>query len=529
MNNVSARLAGVMGAIWLAGSLAGCSGKTPLQTEQPGSVTLRATGLPITERPVTLQMAGLYGLSGQKPFGQLPFFQEAERRTNVRVEWLMNGANGWPEKKNLMFSSGELPDAFYGHYALSNQEVIRYGTQGVLIPLEKLIEQYAPNLNRILERSPEYRKELTAPDGHIYSLPTIDESYPSSKDSLFINKRWLDQLGLPLPETTEQFLEALRAFKANDMNKNGKPDEIPFTFRIHGNTGIYSMFGSFGLTDKQDHIVLRDGKVLFSPVQPEYREAVRYFRRLFEEGLIDREAFTQDSNVYSTKIRTGLGKIGAFSGWSLHSYFESIETSDYVPLPPLQGPKGDRLWNRGAVGLLSKGAFAITSSNRYPEVTMRWIDYMYDPLVSLQAMNGNVRDREDGSLEIVPAPEGMTAGEYRHLVSPGSTSVFAVTKDISAKLLESPASKEKKALDRLYAPYMEKDIYPNVYFTAEENEKRSRYYTDIDAYVSAMLVKWIVQGGVDSEWDEYVRKLGDMGLGQVMDVYEQAYARYKGK
>ena len=32
-----------------------------------------------------------------------------------------------------------------------------------------------PNLSKILEENPEYRKMITAPDGHIYSFPWIEE------------------------------------------------------------------------------------------------------------------------------------------------------------------------------------------------------------------------------------------------------------------------------------------------------------------------------------------------------------------
>ncbi len=490
------------------------------------------TGYPIVDEKITLRFAAAKG-SVSKDFDGLPFFEMVEKETNVHIEWSMNPDSSWNEKKNLLFASGELPDAFYGHHILSTDEVLRYGTQGMFVPLEQLIEQYAPNLTAIFEKNPQFKKEITAPDGHIYALPTIDEEYPDSRDALFINKKWLDQLKLPIPETTEQFYETLKAFKENDMNGNGKPDEIPFTFHHHQNYGIYSFFGSFGLTDTPDHIVMRGDKAVFSAVQPEYKEALQYFHRLFKEGLIDVESLTHDKNVYFSKIKSKDNIVGAFSGWDTLDVFGS-DPHDFVLLHPLKGPEGHRLWNRYPSGVLSKGAFAITSANKYPEITMRWIDYSYDPMIGLQAVEGpvgiNLKVNPDGTIENTPAPEGMTSNEFRHSTAPASKSVFIRTKEIQAKRIRvegGPGALTKKDIDELYQPYLVENIYPSLFFTEEENEERMKYFTDIDAYVKKKHASWIMQGNVENEWDEYVNTMNRMGLENMMKIYQAAYDRFK--
>ena len=121
----------------------------------------------------------------------------------------MSSEDGWDEKKGLLFA-GELPDAFYGQGILTDVDVIKYASQGILIPLEDMIEEYCPNISKLLENE-EYRKALTAPDGHIYCLPSLTELSPKTHEKLFINKTWLDQLGLPLPTTLEEFEETLKA------------------------------------------------------------------------------------------------------------------------------------------------------------------------------------------------------------------------------------------------------------------------------------------------------------------------------
>ncbi|UUZ85262.1 hypothetical protein LJK88_17845 [Paenibacillus sp. P26] len=74
---------------------------------------------------------------------------------------------------------------------------------------------------------------------------------------------------------------------------------------------------------------------------------------------------------------------------------------------------------------------------------------------------------------------------------------------------------------------MDKNIFPNLYFSAEESDARTRYLTDIDAYVKKMQAKWLMQGGIDQEWDDYVKKLKEMNLDKLVKVYQDAYNRYK--
>jgi putative aldouronate transport system substrate-binding protein len=536
--------AGLTATLAVAVALSGCSkqvgGSVGTQTgsgssEQKGTEAkaddVSATGLPIVKNKVTITMAAHYGLAGQKPFGELPFFKEVEDKTNVHIDWQMSDNNSWGEKKNLIFASGDLPEAFYGHYILDNNDVVKYGAQGMLIPLEGLIDKYAPNLKKMFAEHPEYKKDITAPDGHIYSLPTVDDSYPNAREIWFIDKKWLDQLHLPMPTTTDEFYKTLKAFKDNDMNGNGKKDEIPFTFRVHVNTGIYSSFGAFGLLDRDDHLVLKGDKVVYAPSQPEYKEAIKYFHQLFADGLIDQEALTHDDKVYSSKITNSSkeNNIGVFSGWSLNTFFGPDKGKDFVPLLPLKGPKGDQIWNRYPVGVLSKGAFAITSANKHPEATMRWADYMYDPLVSIQAVNGMLgtvlKQKDDGTIYTLPVPQGMNSNEFRHSVSPASASLFA--RQHTLKTEPTPASLEKNALDELYKPYLVKDIFPKMLYSSEDTEKLSKYMTDIDAYMKKMFASWIVKGGVDDEWDGYVKKLNEMGLQQVMDIHQKTYEKYK--
>ncbi|MEF2244017.1 MULTISPECIES: sugar ABC transporter substrate-binding protein [unclassified Paenibacillus] len=520
--------------------LAACGGKStnnnPSSTPTKEGETAKDSnfnteGFPIVKDKVKLKIAAFQTTSG-KHFNDYGFFKKAEEVTNVQIDWDLNpGGSAWQEKKNLLFASSELPEAFYGHGILDEAtDIVKYGSQGVLIPLEDLIEEYAPNLKALLEARPEIKQALTSPDGHIYSLPTMNDTYAVSKPALFINKKWLDELGLPLPKTTEDFYQALSAFKKKDPNKNNTADEIPFTFLSSDwNANLASFFGSFGLLDRRDHIIVNDDKVVYTAVQPEYKAAIEYFNKMFKEGLADPESFTQDKNLFTAKISQN-NMIGAFMAWN----YDSVglpEDHDFVPLEPLAGPNGDQMWAGFQPGILFKGSFAITSANKNPEVTIRWIDYMFDPLVSIQAVHGmigtNLIEQADGTFKVAQAPEGKTSAEFRESPETSRT-VYAQTKEMQEKIInERQVKMPKTELDDLYGPYLVYNEFPKVYMTVEENSELTRYKTDIGTYVEKMYAQWMLNGGIETEWDGYVQQVNKMGLDRMIAIYQQAYDRYK--
>lgn len=149
-----------------------------------------------------------------------------------------------------------------------------------------------------MEETPDMKKISTFPDGKIYSMPTRLPSRPKSRNQPVINKAWLDKLGLKAPTTTEELYQVLKAFKEKDPNGNGKPDEIPYT-----ETGLNMDFlNPFGITDiNASSMIVQDGKPVYYPTTDAYKEGLIYTHKLYSEGLIDQELFTQDNTMTSAK------------------------------------------------------------------------------------------------------------------------------------------------------------------------------------------------------------------------------------
>ncbi|MGP3972403.1 ABC transporter substrate-binding protein, partial [Streptomyces sp. 6N223] len=151
---------------------------------------------------------------------------------NITIEWqaTTSDATTAKEKRQISLASGDLPDLYLmvpWIDQFTQVELLRYGGQGIIQPLNQLIDQYAPNIQDAFAETPEVERIATAPDGNIYGMPQWNDCYHCSHGfKMWINQEWLDNLGLEMPTTTDEFREVLRAFKNDDPNGNGKSDEI---------------------------------------------------------------------------------------------------------------------------------------------------------------------------------------------------------------------------------------------------------------------------------------------------------------
>lgn len=489
---------------------------------------IKETGLPIVNDKITLKV-----VSPKSPiapdYNEMTIFKNLEKATNVHIEWNNIPGDGYQEKKNLMLASGDLPDAFYSS-GFTDHDLIKYGADGTLIPLENLIDKYAPNLKALFEQRPELKKIITAPDGHIYSLPRAEEmDLINMPNIMVINKAWLDKLGLQMPTTMEEYKDVLIAFRDKDPNGNGKKDEIPLTWWWQGWCGNEGdMFAWFGLPDtsfENDHRVVKDGKVVYTAIQPEYKSALEYLHGWFKDGLIDPEVTMMDPAKIFAKGKSTDVTLGSFIWWEIDEVVGTERAKDYVVMPPLKGVNGNILVGRTNYSEYGRDALVITKANKNPEVTMRWVDQMYEPKMSAQINWGPIGEvyEEDASGMLVnkALPEGVAMGEYRQKVAPGGP--FVVLKEHFGTVVDmEPRAKQRlNDLKSYYQQHQVKEAFPSIFFGTEETETINRINTDIKQVVSLKKAQWLMKGGIENEWNDYVMQLEGMGLQDLMKIWQE--------
>lgn len=498
---------------------------------------VKKEGLPIVDETQTLKVLTITQHPEVEP-SQVVIQQEIENETNVKIEWTIIPQSAWSEKKGLTLAQTELPDVMLGDEMFTDTDLLNMVEAGQVISIDGLLD-YAPNFKKIMENQPGLEEALKNEDGHIYGIPQYrgtgaERGNTSTNRVTYINQKWLDQLGMEMPKTTDELKEVLRAFKDNDLNGNGIQDEIPLS-TYSDNNYFDDWFGAFGLVpsaneNNYSNISMKDGKVVYSAAEPEYKEAVKYFHELWEEGLVDPETFTQDITMFNAKLKAETRTVGMFSAWRGTAWRLSNDDTEYAVLPALEGPNGDTLYPEMYCGIVSRAGAVITSSCKNPELAMRWIDNLVSPENGYQfwtkAKIGY--NLEDGGerYNLVKKIETQDPEQIKQVLF-GFTCVDYTTMN---KKPDDPdplnVDNEKAASDAIYKSYYPKEHYPNTFLTLDEGKKIAEIQPQMKAYTDQMLAQWIVSGGVEEQWDEYVKQLNSMGLETYIQQFQEALDRY---
>jgi putative aldouronate transport system substrate-binding protein len=532
--------------------LSGCSsdsGQGGDSGDAKGKTAITPPGqLPIVNEKVTLKVL-VRGNSSVEDFATNEFTKWLEEKTNIHIDWEVAPEKSATEKLNLVLSSGEYPDVIMG-FGVSPTQMMIFGTQGVFLPLNKLIEEYGVETKRMFQETPSAKDLITAPDGNIYALPQVNECYHCFlSQRMWIYKPWLDKLGLAMPTTTEEFREVLKAFKTKDPNGNGKADEIPMAGNpINFRDGVDSfLMNSFIYNPADKRLLLNNGKVDVSFNKPEFKEGLKYLRSLYAEGLISPLSFTQDANQLKQMGESEVPILGASSGHNMGTLAtlngKSGRWLEYVAVPPLKGPKGVRLaaYNPYAV---SNGQYVITKSAKHPEAAFRLADYMYNQEVTLRSIHGRigqeVRMAEKNEIGINGKPAlwkqlvgwGQIQNVHWSQTGPSyRTSDFRLGEVASPdQPLEPTLYKETKEKMEPYKVSLDQ-VLPPLFFTSDQASELADLDKVINDHVKEMIARFVT-GDVDLDkgWDGYIKNLENMNLKRYLDIYQQAYdAKFKKK
>ncbi|WP_425328867.1 ABC transporter substrate-binding protein [Ruoffia tabacinasalis] len=531
-----------LGATLMAATLvlAGCGNGGASETSSE-DYELANVEFPVQEDVTLHLMTNSSPLAPSDPNDKL-IFQRLEEETGVHIEW-NNIVDDYAEQRNLAIAAGDLPDGMFNS-AASDQELLSWAEDGVIIPVNDLVDEYMPNLKAIYEEYPEYKALATAPDGNMYSFPWIEE-LGEGKESIhtvngmaWINVEWLDNLGLEMPQTTDELMTVLEAFKNEDPNGNGEADEIPLSFiDSPGNEDFKILMAAFGGDgDNDNHLVVNNDQTLnFTADDEAYREGIEYFSELYQKGLIDREAFEHEWNAYVSKGNDH--RYGVYFTWDKANITGFNDSYDVLPV--LEGPNGDKKITRTNNYGFHRGRFVVTSANQNLELTAKWVDKMYEPLQSIQNNWGTYGDEEQQNIFELGTNEngdpmlqhkdleGAAPGELRQRTE--ASGPLAVLDEYYGVYTTSPDDAQWR-LDLMhehYLDFIENDYnYPQVFMNNEDSARADQILADLNPYINQKRAEWIIGGITDEEWGTYLEELERLNLSELMEIYERNYEQY---
>lgn len=459
--------------------------------------------------------------------------------TNVNVTWEGYLLDALEEQRNLSLQGGEMPDAYWlADFPVADLE--RYGSEGVFIPLQDLIEEHAPNLTAIMDEDPAIRAGITFPDGNIYSMPSIvDQDFLSVSlgARMWINTDHVDEyFDGKMPETTDEFYDYLVAIK--DAAPAGA-DTIPY-----GGTAAHELIewatGPFGVMNRgpanANFDLGEDGNIRFYANTEEYKEMLRYLNKLWEEELIDQNLFENDWGHFTANAGPEGGEIySAYVFYDPEDFF-NLPEGQWVGLGALEGPNGVTAYNKVAPSIWSLSNFVITEENANPEAAVKWMDYFYsDEGAELYYMGV-----EGETFEVVDGETDYVDDFYREDDEGNKTLdelavleklawVGSINGILSADYFLGGESKAPSmdAAERL-EPYVPEEIWPRFTFDGDESRVIQAQGQDVANVSDEYRDQFIVgDKDIDADWDEYLDALNRSGLDEVIEVYQAAFERYE--
>lgn len=466
--------------------------------------------------------------------------KEIEEKTGVDITWQVYYNGDWAEQKSLLLASGDLPDAFWGSISLTDTDVNQ--NKSLFVELTDLIANNMPNLNRVFETDPSMKAIITDRNGEIYSLPKKLPLRPQVNDVMYINQTWLDALDLEMPDTYEDLEAVLEAFVTQDPNGNGENDEFGYSATQGLGGDLRHLMAPFGTMVCRDNgtagtnfMALDDnGEPIFMPIQENYKEAVKWVNGLYQKGLLDPECFTQDSSMVTAKTQDPSGSLsGIVFGWTADAQV-GVNAKDYVPVPALAGPDGNRYAEHNPEFLdVSRNELIITTSCEDPATLLKWADQYYTDEASLQTFYGSISDgkiqaNDDGTYEVLVPDDGSSL----------DTSAWSFSmRDFGPKYMNEefydkvtlPADQGdgiKLAEDPINEEYIV-TTFPVCAYTEEQTQRLASLTTNIYDYCESQYSHWVVDGGIDEEWDAYLQQLDAMGLQEYISIQVDAYNAYQ--
>jgi len=282
------------------------------------------------------------------------------------------------ERLNVLMTANQAPDIVFT-YDLPT--VVNFATQGKIADLDGLLETHGQDLKALLGEDVLSAGRL---NGIQYAIPA--KRVLTAHSTTVIREDWLRELGLPLPETTEQFYEALKAFKENIGGSSGERI-VPYGHidYYHTSSLQYSFWDWSRITEED---------LYASPrwAMPGNKEAFRFLNKLYHEGLIDPN-FPLDRFAQQFQKDMASGRLGAGTPNTNEpvymGYLAELQSNDpnalLTPVDPFTNADGTK-----PKPVLEKNGMyiMIPKSSANAEAAVRYLNWMAQPETYLALQNG---------------------------------------------------------------------------------------------------------------------------------------------
>jgi putative aldouronate transport system substrate-binding protein len=343
-------------------------GNTTTQTGQTGGDSSGGSAEPVKEAPFNLQiMTTTYTGEPLKGAGGAKVKEVIEEYTNTKIEFIWVPDSAYDDRMNIMLASNDMPHVMLVGGAGKHPSIINAANAGALWELSPYINDYK-NLSQM---HPVVMQNASF-EGDVYG---IYRARNLGRNGMYYRQDWLENVGLEAPKTIDDFYEMLVAFTNNDPNKSGQKDTYGLAMCSY--TGPFDVMQTwFGVPNGWGETA--DGTLYPAHTTPEYLDALNFFRKLYQEGLINQDFAVLDSSKWADLIRTGKGGVIVDVVDGAHrtqEYFDNNGIDGKIAVQgAVEGPYGLR--NLPTAGY--SGIFVMTKKAKTEDELKRVLQFMDD-------------------------------------------------------------------------------------------------------------------------------------------------------
>ncbi|MBD0378704.1 extracellular solute-binding protein [Paenibacillus sedimenti] len=521
----------ILSLVMLSGAAMGCSkggeNTNTSSSSEPSAITGTASYPIKTDKKLTYW--GEY-ITVKPNMSEVPFFQEWQKRTGVPITFISPPAGQEKEGLNVLLASGDLPDMMeYDWFSFPGgpEKAI---SDGYILRLNDAIDKYAPNLKKYLKEHPEVDKMVKTDNGSYYTFPFIrGDAMLQVYQGPIVRKDWLDELGLKVPETIDDYYNVLKAFK----EKKGVTVPLSFTGIGQFNNGAF--VGAYG-TNRG--FFEESGKVLYGPMQSGYKEFLTTMRKWYAEGLLDKniaavDGKTLDANITSGATGITIGNAGGGIGKWTPVLKEKDPKAILAPAPYPVLNKGETpKFGQKDHAYTTYDNVAISGNSKNVELAVRLLDWGYSEEghmfynfgqegVSYKMENGYPKYTD----LLMKNPEKLAPAQAMSLyIRANSGGPFVQDKRYIEQYLTLP---EQQEAIKIWAK-TDSDKYSLGLSTStsEESSELAKIMNDVNTLMDEMTLKIILGTEPVDAYDKYMEKLKSLKIDRALQIKQSAYDRY---
>ena len=466
-------------------------------------------------------------------FGDSPIGKELVKKTGVPVVYIHPAQGQMQEQLNILIASNDYPDMIESNWITGYPGGAEKAIEDeVIIPINDLMK-FSPNYQQQLLSIENLDKMARTDSGKYHVYATIRKHY---EESIFwgamFRQVWLDDLGLDVPSTIDEWETVLTAFR----DKKGA--SAPFVVNANAANGSMLLYGAIvGAYKTELGWYTDNGKIYYGPYDVQYKDFLYRMARWYEEDLLDKDFPMSDNKSMESKVLTGrtgafIGLLGSGMGTYLRVMQDRDDEFDLIAGVNPTLHKGEESFS-GASNLPFYYNFsaAITTQAKNPELAARWLDYGYTEegayINNFGVENESfvIKDGEPSYTDEVlhaPVEENMLA-KYNRYNGPFTALILPVT------------SKQTMLPQQIHARETFKNNmptyrgYPPLSFTVEESERINSIMNNVNNYVNEMRTKFIMGTESLENYDEYLKQLKSMGIEEVIQIQQAAFERYQNR